>query len=203
MTTIFYPYQLQFVIATLIKYGDIYEDCEISTWHTLASAAACLESLLHGNEPADIDAVSKRLTEFDTSLLGKSRRDATLATALMLATTIITGHRLGLIVIQPVHPLPPRPSRRPIRWIGLDMGTGDRTVYADGRLQGELNDDVQLLGNPAHQLAEQHLGQLLANPQQNLTHHLAPLDQIKESSVRAATSDARQYDQRCSEVRHA
>lgn len=203
MTTIFYPVQLQFVIATLIKYGDIYEDCDIPTWHTLASAAACLESLLHGNEPADIDAVSRRLTEFDTTLLGKSRRDAILASALMLALTIINGHRLGLIVIQTVHPLPPRLSRRPLRWIGLDMGTGDRTVYANGRLLEELNDDVQLLANPAHQLTEQHLGQLLADPQQNLTHHVAPRDEFKGANLCPATTDARHYDQRCNEVRHA
>lgn len=129
MTTIFYPYQLRFVIDTLIKFGEIYEDCDIPAWHTLASAAACLESLLQGDEPANIDTVSKRLVAFDTGMLGKTKRDATLAAVLMLATTIIDGYRLGLIVIQPIHPLPPRPSRRPIRWIGLDMGTGDRTVF--------------------------------------------------------------------------
>lgn len=125
MPTVFLPYQMRFVIAHLTKFGDLYEDAGVPEWHTLASAAACLEHLLQGDNPADIDTVAARLKAFDITTLGKSRRDQALAAAVLIAWTIIDGHRLGLISIQPEIP---RPPRRPA-WIGIDLGTSDRTVF--------------------------------------------------------------------------
>lgn len=196
----FYAYQARFVVTGLTNLAEELELAELPLWHTIASAAACLERLMYGEQPADLATVVASLKALKLNEPYPRRTGKLTFLLVDLSITLIDGIRLGLIEIMPKLK---RPTIITPVWIGLDMGTDDRTVYANSRLLNGLRDDVEHLDNPAHQLTEQRLGQLLADPQQNLTHHVAPRDELKGATVRPATSDARHYDQCCSEVRHA
>lgn len=131
MPTIFHNYQAQYVITGLTNLADELELAEIPAWHTIASAAACLESLLYGEQPADIADVAASLKALN--IPNPSYRRFGKFTFLLVDTAIalLDAIRLGLLDIQPKMQRPQlRPQLLPT-WIGIDMGTGDRTVYGD------------------------------------------------------------------------
>lgn len=118
---IIYPYQVRFAIDNLTTIAEDLEFVESPDWHVFASAAACLESLIHGVTPADIDQVSARLRAFPLPNPGARLFGKKTFLAVSMAITIIDGHRFGLLTIQR--------AITPDFWIGIDMGTGDRTVF--------------------------------------------------------------------------
>lgn len=120
-----YPYQVRFVINLLTSYAEIHEEEGSQHWHALASAAACLERILRGETPTDAAQVAQRLEALNVTDPSPMRCGKTYYFAVSLAEAMIEGHRLGLLVIKREEQRQPRP---PV-WIGIDMGTGDRTVY--------------------------------------------------------------------------
>lgn len=127
---IIYPYQVRFLIQSLTTLAESFDGAEGPAWHTLASAAACLERLLRGEDPANVIDITACLKDLDAPNPGDRRCGKTLFIAVSMAITILEGHRLGLIVIRTEAPRPPRP---PV-WIGIDLAVGpDRTVFGDPR----------------------------------------------------------------------
>lgn len=116
-----YPYQVRFAINNLTAIAEDLEFVESPDWHTFASAAACLESLIKGITPADIDQVSARLRALSLPNPGARLFGKKSFLAVSMVITIIDGHRHGLITIQQ--------AITPAFWSGIDMGTGDRTVF--------------------------------------------------------------------------
>jgi hypothetical protein len=127
MPTIFYSYQARFVVTGLTNLADELELAEIPAWHTIARAAACLENLLYGEEPADIADVAASLKALN--IPNPSYRQFGKFTFLLvdLAIALLDGVRLGLLDIQPKLQRPTLIAK-PV-WIGLDLGTDDRTVF--------------------------------------------------------------------------
>lgn len=123
----FYSYQARFLVTGLTNLAEQLELAELPQWHTIASAAACLERLMVGEQPADLATViaslkALRLTDPSPRRIGKSS-----FLLVDLAITLLDAIRLGLLDIQPKLQ---RPTLRPLPvWIGIDMGTGDRTVF--------------------------------------------------------------------------
>lgn len=121
----FHAYQARLLITGLTNLADQLELAEIPQWHTIARAAACLESLLYGEQPADLADVTASLKALNVTnpsprLCGKFS-----FLVVSLAIAILDAIRLDLLDIQPKLP---RPALRPI-WIGIDLATGpDRTV---------------------------------------------------------------------------
>lgn len=122
----FYAYQARFVVTGLTNLAEELELAEQPQWHTIASAAACLERLTYGEQPADIaDVIASlkalRLTDPSPRRIGKFS-----FLLVDLSITLLDGIRLGLLDIQPKLQ---RPTLALPVWIGIDLGTGDRTVY--------------------------------------------------------------------------
>lgn len=121
----FYSYQARLVVTGLTNLADQLELAEQPQWHTIASAAACLESLLYGEQPAELaDVIANlkalRLTDPSPRRIGKFS-----FLLVDLSITLLDAIRLGLLDIQPKLQHPPL---RPI-WIGIDLANGpDRTV---------------------------------------------------------------------------
>lgn len=122
----FYAYQARFIVTGLTNLADELELAEMPEWHTVASAAACLESLLHGEQPADIDEVVARLKSLKLGNPAPRRSGKFTFLLVDLTITLLDGIRLGFLDIQPKFWRPPLNSTV---WIGIDMGTGDRTIY--------------------------------------------------------------------------
>lgn len=126
----FYSYQARLVVTGLTNLADQLELAEQPQWHTIASAAACLESLLYGEQPAELaDVIANlkalRLTDPSPRRIGKFS-----FLLVDLSITLLDAIRLGLLDIQPRLQ---RPTLRPQPvWIGIDLGAGDRTVYYGG-----------------------------------------------------------------------
>lgn len=126
MPTTFYSYQARFVVTGLTNLADELELAGIPQWHTIASAAACLENLLYGEQPADIADVVANLKSLGL-IDPPYRRFGKFSFLLVdLAIAVIDGVRLGLLDIQPKLQ---RPKLIAPVWIGIDMGTGDRTAF--------------------------------------------------------------------------
>ncbi len=124
MHTVF-PYQVRGLIGRLTDAGDALDEIGNPNWHTLGSAAACLEHLLAGRTPDDIDTISASLK----ALVAEITYSGSAVTSIFMALAIIDGHRLGLLNVQPEveHHWP-----QPI-WIGIDMGTGQRHCFGGPR----------------------------------------------------------------------
>lgn len=124
----FHAYQARLLITGLTNLADELELAEMPQWHTIASAAACLESLLYGEHPADIANVTASLKALN--IPNPSYRRFGKFTFLLVSTAIVIldAIRLGLLDIQPILP---RPPLRPI-WIGIDLADGpDRSVKVE------------------------------------------------------------------------
>lgn len=121
----FYSYQARFVVTGLTNLAEELELAEIPAWHAIASAAACLEHTMYGEQPADIADVVSGLKALKLSDPFPRRCGKFTFLLVDLAITLLDGIRLGLLDILPKLQRPPRP---PV-WIGIDMGTGDRTVF--------------------------------------------------------------------------
>lgn len=119
-----YPYQVRFVINLLTRYGEFHEEEGSKHWYAITSAAACLESILRGETPADAAKVAQRLEELNVTDPSPMRCGKTYYFAVSLAEAMIEGHRLGLLIIKREEQRQPRP---PV-WIGIDMGSY-RTTY--------------------------------------------------------------------------
>ena len=118
----FHSYQTQFVVTALTNFADELELADNPSWHAIASAGACLERIMHGEQPANIAEVVEALKLCDPF----PKRCGKFTFLLVdLSITLLEGVRLGLVDIVPKLQRPPRPPF----WIGIDMGTGDRTVF--------------------------------------------------------------------------
>lgn len=126
-----YPYQMNFAISILTRLADELDAANIPAWHVIARAAACLEQLLHGDNPDDIVEISEALSRYVGTFPDSPRRcGKNTYAAMALALTIINGYRLGMITIQTEER---HPTKLPKLFIGIDMGRGDRTVFLDQR----------------------------------------------------------------------
>lgn len=120
----FYAYQARLVITGLTNLADELELAEIPEWHTIARAAACLENLLHGDQPADIADITASLKELNIPNPGYRRLGKFTFLLVDLTILMLDGIRLGMLEIQPK-------IKRPI-WIGVDMAAGqDQTVRSE------------------------------------------------------------------------
>lgn len=123
----FYADQARFVVTGLTNLAEELDLADLPQWHTIASAAACLERLTYGEQPADLADVIASLKALDLSNPTPRRCGKFTFLLVDLAITLLDGIRLGLLDIQTKLQ---RPTLRPIHvWIGIDLGTGDRTVY--------------------------------------------------------------------------
>lgn len=125
MKTVFYSYQARFVVTGLTNLAEELELAEMSEWHTIARAAACLESLLYGEQPADIANVVDGLKSMNLSNPAPRRSGQFTFILIDLTVVLLEGIRLGLLDILPKLQ---RPKLIAPLWIGIDLGTGDRTV---------------------------------------------------------------------------
>jgi hypothetical protein len=123
----FYAYQARFVVTGLTNLADELELADIPAWHTIASAAACLETLLYGEQPANIADVIASLKSLKLTDPYPRRNGKFTFLLVDLAITLLDGIRLGLLDIQPKLQRPTLIAK-PV-WIGIDQGTGDRTVF--------------------------------------------------------------------------
>lgn len=121
----FHNYQTQFVVTALTNLAEELELAENRSWHAIASAAACLERIMYGEQPANIAEVVDGLKALKLCDPFPQRCGKFTFLLVDLAISLIEGVRLGLLDILPKLQRPPRP---PV-WIGIDTGTGDRTVY--------------------------------------------------------------------------
>lgn len=122
----FYAYQARFVVTGLTNLAEELELAEKPEWHTLASAAGCLERLMYGEQPAEITDVVVRLKSLNLTDPAPRRNGKFTYLLVELAITLLDGIRLGLLEIQPKLQ---RPTLRPV-WIGIDLATGpDQTVW--------------------------------------------------------------------------
>lgn len=124
----FHSCQTQFVVTALTNLADELDLVENPSWHAIASAAACLERTMYGEQPADIAEVVDGLKALKLSDPYPKRCGKFTFLLVDLAITLLEGIRLGLLDILPKLQRPPLP---PV-WIGIDMGTGDRTVFGGG-----------------------------------------------------------------------
>lgn len=121
-------YQVRLVITGLTNLAEALELAEIPQWHTIASAAACLESIIYGEQPADIVAVAASLKALNIPDPSYRRFGKFTFLFVNLAISLLDAIRLGLLDIQPKLQHPPL---RPI-WIGIDLANGlDRTVNVE------------------------------------------------------------------------
>lgn len=119
-----YPYQAHFVITGLTNLADQLETAEIPEWHTVASAAACLESLIYGEQPADIATVAASLKALNIPNPSYRRFGEFTFLIINLAISLLDAIRLGLLEIQPKAE---RPKIQP-RWIGIDMAKPGKDI---------------------------------------------------------------------------
>lgn len=112
-----YPYQINAIIMPLCRIAQAFEDSYNPAWHPLASAAACLERLLSGDLPADLEQVVTRLKALDPTDPGYRRPGKTYHFAVDMAITVLDGVRLGLIEVRP------RGDTTPV-FLGVDLAEG-------------------------------------------------------------------------------
>lgn len=121
-------HNVRLVITGLTNLADELELAEIQDWHTIAKAAACLEHLLHGEQPADLYDVVMSVKVLNIPNPGYRQFGKFTFILVELAITLLDAIRLGLLDIQP------KAERLKIqpRWIGIDMAKpgADRTVWS-------------------------------------------------------------------------
>ena len=122
----FHSYQARLVVTGLTNLADELDLAEDPAWHSIASAAACLERLLYGEQPEDLADVVAKLKALDLSNPAPRRQGRFTFLLVEMTIALLDGIRLGLLDIQPKLQ---RPWLIAPVWIGMDMGTGDRTVY--------------------------------------------------------------------------
>lgn len=115
----FYSYQARFVVTGLTNLAEELELAEIPAWHAIASAAACLERIMYGEQPVDITEVVAGLKALKLSDPYPRRSGKFTFLLVDLAIILLDGIRLGLLDIQPKLQ---RPTLRPV-WIGIDLCT--------------------------------------------------------------------------------
>ena len=114
------------VITGLTNLAEQLELAEMPQWHTIASAAACLESLIYGEQQADLATVAASLKALNIPDPSLRRFGEFTFLTVNLAISILDAIRLGLLDIQPKMQ---RPQLRPV-FLGIDQakpGT-DQTV---------------------------------------------------------------------------
>jgi hypothetical protein len=121
----FYAYQARFVITGLTNLADELELAEMSEWHAIARAAACIERLLHGEQPDDLAEITASLKALNIPKPSVRRCGNFTFLLIDLAITLIDGIRLSLLEIQPKLQ---RPAIRP-NWIGIDLANGPDRAY--------------------------------------------------------------------------
>lgn len=122
----FYSYQARLVVTGLCNLAEELDLAELPQWHTIASAAACLERLMYGEQPADLADVVANLKALGLTNPTYRRFGKFTFLLIDLAIALLDGIRLGLLDIQPKLQ---RPTLANPVWIGIDQGTGDRTVF--------------------------------------------------------------------------
>ncbi|MFZ2972282.1 MAG: hypothetical protein WA049_06555 [Ferribacterium limneticum] len=121
-------YQVRPVITGLTNLAEALELAEMPQWHTIASAAACLESLIYGEQPTDLATVAASLKALNIPDQSYRRFGKFTFLTVNLAISILDAIRWDLLDIQPKLP---RPPLRPI-WIGIDLANGlDRSVNVE------------------------------------------------------------------------
>ncbi|PKO49037.1 MAG: hypothetical protein CVU31_02650 [Betaproteobacteria bacterium HGW-Betaproteobacteria-4] len=120
-------HNVSLVITGLTNLADELELAEMPQWHAVASAAACIEHLLHGETPTDIADVTASLKDLGIKNPGVRRCGQFTFLLIDLSITMIDAIRLGLLDIQPKLE---RPKIQPL-WIGIDMAKPgkDTTVF--------------------------------------------------------------------------
>lgn len=130
MQTVF-PYQVRLIVTGLTNLAEELDLAGDPRWHPLARAAAGFECLLRGETPHDLTSLVDNLKAItaDRVLAMPPRRPGVFSQLLLdLAINLLDAVRLGLLRIEPTLT---RPAPIP-HWIGIDQGTGDRTVYHGG-----------------------------------------------------------------------
>jgi hypothetical protein len=126
MSITIYPSQVRSIIRGLVIYAEDFEEQGLPHWYALASAAACLESILRGETPTDADQVSQRLKSINAIDPSPRRFGKRFHGVVSTAEVMIEGNRLGVLLIQ----REVQQIAMPPVWIGIDLATGqDKTIF--------------------------------------------------------------------------